>query len=102
MKLITATGRELDVFRVIKGGLMDYLHIYINTLTPPELYEIFNDNSKETETLTVIEVRDEQEITHVYREYTDLYSVQKPFLLSPEGTWMVWMQRPTEVITDVS
>lgn len=101
MKLITATGREIEISRIIKGGLMDYLHIYINTLTPPEIYDIFNDNPEETNILTAIEIKEEEQISHVYRDYTYLYSVQKPFLTSPEGTWMVWLQRPEEVIEDV-
>lgn len=100
MKLILATGREIEASRVIKGGLMDYLHIYVNSLTPAEIYSIFNDNPKETEIMTAIEIRGKEEITHVFREYTELYCVQKPFLSSPKGTWMVWMQRPTEVISD--
>lgn len=102
MKLITATGREVEVSRVIKGGLMDYLHIYVNAMTPPEIYSVFNDNAEETKTITVIEMREDEEVAHVYKDYTYLYSVQKPFLPSPEGTWMVWMQRPEEVIEDVS
>lgn len=102
MKLITATGREIEIHRVIKGGLLDYLHIYINTLTPVEIYDIFNDNPEETKTLTVVEVHDGEEIEHVFRDYTELYGIQKPFLSSPEGTWMVWMQHPSEVIFDVS
>lgn len=100
MKLVMSTGREIDIFRIIKGGMLDYLHIYINSLTPADIYSIFNNNPEETNTMTVIQSLDGQEVTHVYRDYTYLYSVQKPFLTSPEGTWMVWMQRPEEVIID--
>ena len=39
MKLVLNSGRELDVYRVIKGGLMDYLHIYINTPKKPRLLQ---------------------------------------------------------------
>lgn len=102
MKLVTASGRELEVLRVVKGGLMDYLHIYINHLTIPEIYEIFNNRPDETNTITVIETRKDQQISHVYQGYTELYAINKPFLSSPEGTWMVWMQRPMETIEDIS
>ena len=98
MKLVLNSGRELDVYRVIKGGLMDYLHIYINNLKPAEIYEIFDNNPEETEVITVYEEKNGETITHVYRSYTELYSVQKPFMSSPEGTWMVWLQHPMEVI----
>lgn len=100
MTLEFFSGKTIDVIRVVKGGMLDYLHIYINSLTPADIYSIFNNNPEETNTMTVIQSRDGQEVTHVYRDYTYLYSVQKPFLTSPEGTWMVWMQRPEEVITD--
>ena len=101
MKLITATGREIETFRFIKGGLMDYLHIYINSISLPEMYEVFS-NPEETGIITVIEVRKEQSITHVYKGYTELYSINKPFLDSPENTWVIWLQQPMEVIESFS
>ncbi len=102
MKLKLLSGKSIDVLRVVKGGMMDYLHIYIDGITPAEMYDIFDHNPEETEILTVIENSGDEEITHTYIGYTELYAVQKPFLKSPEGTWMVWMQRPTEVISDVA
>lgn len=102
MTLEFFSGKTIDVIRVIKGGMLDYLHVYVNSLTPAEIYALFDDNSEETKIMTVIETKDDQEITHVYRDYTELFSVQKPFLSSPEGTWMIWMQRPMEVISDGS
>lgn len=102
MKLELSNEKIIDVIRVVKGGMMDYLHIYINSLSPAEMYEIFDHNPEATKVIKVIENSGEEEIVHVYAGYTELYSIQKPFLKSPEGTWMVWMQRPTEVITDVS
>ena len=99
MKIIMATGREIEVYRVIKGGMLDYLHIYVNTLTPAEIYEIF-DNPAETETITAIKIeKDGEETRRVYEGYTYLYSVQKPFLKSPEGTKMIWLQRPEEQLS---
>ena len=99
MKVIMTSGRELEVHLVIKGGMMDYLHIYVNTLSITEIYDIFS-NPEETAVITVIRT-DEQgaEIRNVYRGYTELYSVQKPFLKSPEGTKMVWLNRPTEILS---
>lgn len=100
MKVITATGREIDAYRVIKGGIMDYLHIYINSLTPAEIYSIF-DNPNETSTITIVETREDKSVSHTYRGYTELFAVQKPILSSPDGTWMIWMQRPEETTEDI-
>ena len=105
MTLEFFNGNTIDVSRVIKGGMLDYLHIYTNSITPVEIYALFDDNSEETKMMTVhekTEDAEDKEITHIYRGYTELYSVQKPFLTSPEGTWMIWMQRPMEVVEDVS
>jgi len=101
MKVITATGREIEVYRVIKGGIMDYLHIYINSLTPAEIYSIFDSNPAETSILNIVESRDGQSILHTYRGYTELYAVQKPILSCPEGTRMVWLQKPAESSDDI-
>ena len=99
MKVIMAGGRELEAYLVIKGGMMDYLHIYVNTLPITEIYDLFS-NPEETAVITVI-YTDEKgaEARNTYHGYTELYSVQKPFLKSPEGTKMVWLKRPTEILS---
>lgn len=102
MKLEFNSGKTIEVIRVIRGGMFDYLHIYINSLSPAEIYRLFDNNAEETKVLTVYEEGGTGEIPHVYRDYIELYGVQKPFLSSPEGTWMVWMQHPMEVVEDVS
>ena len=93
MKLITATGREINVYNVVKGGMIDYLHIYNTELSISQIYEIFSDPN-ETVALTIVYEVDGQEVRKTYRMYTELYSVQKPFLDCPPGTNMIWLQRP--------
>ena len=60
VKLITATGREIDVYNVIKGAMIDYLHIYITDMPIGEIYDLFTDSS-ETERLTVVKEDEGQE-----------------------------------------
>ena len=93
MKVITATGKEYEVYLVIKGQMIDYVHIYVNTETLTEIFDVFS-NPIETEQITVID--EENNTRKTYIGYTHLYGIQQPILVSPPGTWMIWLNRPYE------
>lgn len=111
IKLITAKGTEIMCDAVVKGAQYPVLHIYTNEITPIQAYQIFGD-PEATKTLTAISIEYEQnpdfvpggdqeeylpvEVTKVYHDFTEIYSVQKSTLIPGDNEIMIWLQRPID------
>lgn len=99
--ITTATGRVIDVAGVTAGRQYPVLHINTSALTGAEAYAVFSDPA-ETAVLdeardVIVEQRQEDGSTerqpatehHVYRNYTNLYSVgPSPFY---DGALLIWL-----------
>ena len=100
MTLLTlSNGKELEVIRVIKGTVFHVLHIYLNSITAGEAWDIFNDPDS-LKTITVIgqiirqtdgETPVTEEQTKVYRNYSRLHSISKSALDDDPSVIMVWL-----------
>lgn len=88
----TNTGREIVADLVIRGDQYAVLHIYTHSITPIEAYKIFGD----PEETSVLYVYEEGKDTRIYRDFTEVYSVQKGGLITGPGEILIWLQHPEE------
>lgn len=104
----TAKGIDVEATMVVRGSQYPVLHIYTHTITPVQAYQIFGD-PENTKELTVIEdvpasrVNQDgkteyymEQVTRVFHDFTEVYSVQKSPLGQGTSDILIWLQRPVE------
>lgn len=87
-----ANGKKVDCLRVRRGLSFAILHIYLNTLTPVQAWEFFDD----PEGTKKITIYDDGENETVFERFTVLSAVQKSFFEGEENVIMVRLERPYE------
>lgn len=95
-KIITTTGKEIEIIRASRGGRFPILHIYTNSISVGDAWTIFNDRE---ETKVLREVDDEfPEEIKVYEDYTELTSVQKALMEEVENAIMIRLEKPNVLL----
>lgn len=88
----TNTNKMISADLVLYSKQYNIIHIYTKYISPVEAYQIFGDEN-ETKVLRVLE---EGKKTKVYRNFTDIYSVQKSSWYPDEHEILIWLQKVEE------
>lgn len=87
-----ANEKEVDCLRVRRGLSFAILHIYLNTLTPVEAWEFFDDPVGTNH----ITIYDDTGHETVFERFSVLTAVQKSYFEGEENVLMIRLERPYE------
>ena len=92
----TATGKLVEIIRASRGGRFPILHIYTNSISVGEAWDLFN-NKEETIVLREIDTEHPEEVK-IYSDFTELTSVQKAMTEQEENAIMIRLEKPNVLL----
>lgn len=92
----TSSGKKIEIIRIGQGGRFPILHIYTNSISAGEAWDVFND-PEETKHMIASDTEHPGE-DKILDDYTELTSVQKAYAEAAENAIMIRLEKPNVLL----